>query len=779
MADFGEITELSSPFRSPEVYPTAQVHPRVLLTPALLPKIRSSLTHPENAAMYQKYLELSDVLTDGVLEKTDGKTQHNMNVNILTVIEAKAFRYLMDGDERYGYEAILAIKSFIATLSVPKGVMFDACRAFGYAMYTAALVYDWCYDLLTPEDLAQLTAGVETRLAPRFEMGFPPMLQGGVVGHGTEAQLYRDWLAYAIASYDEYPDIYELVAGRLLATHRDAAEFYMRSGAHWQGGSYGPYRYHYLMFSQILFSRMTGDSYRFFSDDLQRVSYFLLHTIRPDGIDYPMGDGKGTIGYRAAPILLAASFYRDPVLKGFARQYLDGFTVWMNQTFSTLLTPVLFLCLNDPDVPAVDDYTDHMPLVLYNGSPLGQITARSSWKTKDAASVYMKIGEAYSANHEHKDAGHFMIYYKAPLAVDSGVYASHYGCRHDCNYLKQTVAHNCMLVYNPALANEERESFFKFRYSGGQRLGAEAEPYDLPDWMRRTSSRQASVIGAAVEVDTVDGGEVYRHSYLAGDLTRAYDPETVEHASRYMLSVMTEDPRCPMTFFVYDRVTSTDSEFKKTFLLHTMACPEIDHENARACVTFGEGRLHVQSLLARVDYEVIGGFAGETVDGKKNETDRQFWVTDRNYYAEDDPEYKIPETIEAGWGRIEISPTDREKTSRMLHVMYVTDASNVAAPIKATEVESEHFVGAQILGKTVLFPREVRRISESVCFSSRARDGDTEYFIAGLAGGLWSVSIDGSAPMSLSGGESGLLCFRGKCGTVRLSPENESRAPRP
>jgi hypothetical protein len=167
------------------------------------------------------------------------------------------------------------------------------------------------------------------------------------------------------------------------------------------------------------------------------------------------------------------------------------------------------------------------------------------------------------------------------------------------------------------------------------------------------------------------------------------------------------------------------------------------------------------------------------VDGKINDTDRQFWVIDKNYYAEDNRAYQIPNTIEAGWGRIEISPIEKEKTTELLSVMYVTDASNVAAPIKATEVESEHFVGAQILGKTVLFPREARQLSESVCFSSRARNGDTEYFIAGLAGGLWSVSIDGSAPMSLSVGESGLLCFRGKCGTVRLSPESESRGPRP
>ena len=95
----------------------------------------------------------------------------------------------------------------------------------------------------------------------------------------------------------------------------------------------------------------------------------------------------------------------------------------------------------------------NLPRIRYVGSPRGQYTAH----TADGASVFFKVGEAYSANHEHKDSGQFMIYYKGSLAsaancyqYDSASGVSHmYGSPLDLRFNKQTVAHNCMLVFDP------------------------------------------------------------------------------------------------------------------------------------------------------------------------------------------------------------------------------------------------------------------------------------------------------------------------------------------
>ena len=102
------------------------------------------------------------------------RDRHNMDYRVLAAIEAKAFRYALTGDAAYAREALAAIKNYIRTLDIPEGVLPDECRAYGYVIYIAACVYDWCYDTLTPQDREQLVAGCETFLAPHLEVEMPP-----------------------------------------------------------------------------------------------------------------------------------------------------------------------------------------------------------------------------------------------------------------------------------------------------------------------------------------------------------------------------------------------------------------------------------------------------------------------------------------------------------------------------------------------------------------------------------------------------------------------------
>ena len=79
----------------------------------------------------------------------------------------------------------------------------------------ASEVYDWCYPLLDEAAKKNIVIGCQT-IAGQMEIGWPPNKQGAVVGHGGEAQLQRDLLSLGVATYDEYPDIYNYVAGRYL-----------------------------------------------------------------------------------------------------------------------------------------------------------------------------------------------------------------------------------------------------------------------------------------------------------------------------------------------------------------------------------------------------------------------------------------------------------------------------------------------------------------------------------------------------------------------------------
>ena len=64
---------------------------------------------------------------------------------------------------------------------------------------------------------------------------------------------------------------------------------------------------------------------------------------------------------------------------------------------------------------------DDLPLTRYSGTPFGWMIARTGWD-KDCVIAEMKVNENFVGNHQHLDAGSFQIYYKGPLAIDSGAY---------------------------------------------------------------------------------------------------------------------------------------------------------------------------------------------------------------------------------------------------------------------------------------------------------------------------------------------------------------------
>jgi hypothetical protein len=77
----------------------------------------------------------------------------------------------------------------------------------------------------------------------------------------------------------------------------------------------------------------------------------------------------------------------------------------------------------------------------------GYVYARSSWD-EDATYFFFKCGDRFTA-HQHLDVGHFLIYKQEELAGDGGHY-DEFGTTHDVNYHLRTIAHNTILVYDPA-----------------------------------------------------------------------------------------------------------------------------------------------------------------------------------------------------------------------------------------------------------------------------------------------------------------------------------------
>ena len=356
----------------------------------------------------------------------------------------------------------------------------------------------------------------------------------------------------------------------------------------------------------------------------------------------------------------------------------------------------------------------------------------------------MKLGEKYAANHEHRDAGQFQIFYKKILASESGFY-DRYGSPVDAHYSKQTIAHNCILIHDPT------EDTLNFPNTGGQKYRGN-ESHDLDVWLERgeLQTNRAELLGHYLDEDENGCPNCV---YLAGDLTSAYAPQKAEEVLRYMHGIFTKNPEHPLLFFVYDRITATDESFKKTFLLHFEAEPTVNED---VTVIENGGTLVCRTLLPhrkeRVTEVIEGSFVinGESLKMERN--------------------YKIHSTMEKGWGRLEVSPTLGRKTDEFFHAMYVTDEGKTKEIAPAALYECDEVVGASLLGSCVFFARGKNPVSHSFAISGKG-EGELDFYVGGLASGVWLVrdASGRSVKAQLVSKDSGFLSFRAPAGIYTLT----------
>jgi len=122
------------------------VHPRVFLRAEDLPALREKINDPLLQGEYDTLISHSNLVTSGDLGESTAS--NHFNTNVVNCVKAKALLYLLNGDESVGRDAIEFAADYLDT------ARFAAknSRQAGEAMYMAALVYDWCYDLLTDEE---------------------------------------------------------------------------------------------------------------------------------------------------------------------------------------------------------------------------------------------------------------------------------------------------------------------------------------------------------------------------------------------------------------------------------------------------------------------------------------------------------------------------------------------------------------------------------------------------------------------------------------------------
>ncbi len=729
--DFGPIIPMGeSEFGKAPEFPKAGEHPRLLFTKDMIPAIRKALDDPDYAKVRVDLDGLIADEFDGTLgipymhgvEGIPGRRGiHNFDAHGLISIESKAFAYAIWGDNELGYRAIDAMQNYLLTLNI-RYIFCDQCREYGQIMLTAAKVYDWCYDLLTDDEKHRLIAGITNYAAAgccgmteglggdisvnvfrsysgknKMEVGYPPRGQGSVTGHGSEGQVTRDYLSVAIAVYDEHPDWWEYVGARVFNDYLVQRNYYYACGCTPQGNScYGPYRLQFDLFAAKALTVLLGKNP--FTDSLGKVPRSLYSYELPNGQHFSEGDfvhgGYGTArGAETSCALWASALYGDAALRAEVKHHRPDYSTDYFSTSSMTASEVI-IALSDGLKPA-DNRHEGVSPVCYNCQPQHKLIARSAWDDPDAPVVYMKIGERTTANHEHRDAGAFQIFYKGMLSVDSGGGYSYYGTSAHFGQLS-TMAHNSILVQTRTDGG----------FSDGNQRGM-PEAINNTAWLENDGYKIA--YGEGVSYSVKDGKCEY--AYAAGNIAPAYNTDTeVEYLSRRMLSVFTGSRKNPLIFATFDSIVARSAENRKVIILNALPGAVVDGNVAIA--KNSEASL-VANYISPSELELC-------------------------YYGEDE-ETAAKNTGKPNWGRIEVTPKLGNLRDDVLSVMYVKDNGDTDMPT-VREIKSDDLLGAELLGHALLFVRDAE-CPDTLSVNTEASE---EYMISGLSAGSWSASVGDS-----------------------------------
>lgn len=683
-------------------------HPRVYITKAELPQIKKNLRSSDLSESWEMLRKRQDSL-------------------------ALAFIYLVTKEREAGRKAIerwmRRMSGALVEQEPGKDTLTTIGRTPGNLLHVGACVYDWCYDLLSPEERNECVE-LFVRAAQTHWPGVPiSKPAGGVAGHAGEGWLLTGQLPVGIAIHDEYPQMYRDAAALFFNYFVPVRNFIYSAHMHHQGSSYGTERFVHSLAATWLFRRLGTPA--FINEQQQFMPYQSLYGLRPDGQQLRRGDSSDYPFNGALVMLLAGAYYQNPVL---IQAYDDKlFSTRKHQEPSSLYL-VMELLFREPGLPAKK--LDNLPLTKYFPSPMGHMIARTGWgrgiDSPDAI-VHMNMSEYNFGNHQHADSGSFQIYYRGALAVPSGVYLG-YGSRHHSYYYQRTLSKNALLIYDPS-EQYVRRGRNRPNDSGQIFSGGGGVPKGIEDIIKG-DFKVASVTDHAFGPDPQEP----KYSFLAGDITSAYSQQKAAGVTRSMVAFNTGNKLRPCIFVVFDRVATTDPAYKKTWLLHSIQEPSVDGRfvtivrdgpgyRSQSSGHYG-GKLVVERLLPeQADVNKIGG------PGK------EFWM---DCFGENVvPEAKAGRDLtgiqgyrEAGAWRIETSPAQPSQVDRFLHVMTVMD-KDTPAPEPCQRFETEHVVGAVCEGYGVVFTKgtqEMRALDIEIPGKER-----TQLLVTGLRPGKWLV----------------------------------------
>ncbi|MBE9541733.1 MAG: hypothetical protein IMF01_05390, partial [Proteobacteria bacterium] len=318
----------------------------------------------------------------------------------------------------------------------------------------------------------------------------------------------------------------------------------------------------------------------------------------------------------------------------------------------------------DPTIPAKSPHELNLPLAealgwdeekgeidRFEGNKAGKgwVCMRSSWEDKDATHAVFRAEPFHYGVHQHFDtlaftiskreelalasSGKYFYWYEGgPLGTRGGYYGE--GFPHMYYYFMRTISTNNLLIYNPKESLKWTKEGSPYGNDGGQRLWTGLRY--TGEWKNRKE------YGLVYDESPRDIGGLIRferhkeYVYSAADGTPAYNSNLicspwntpkVSMVQREFVYLRSPDGEKDY-FIVFDRVNSTQPEFKKIWLLHTIGKPVFDGDyktavgNEEGGIAFSENsslvtisqktaRFFCKTLLPLPENRVINRLGGE------------------------------------------------------------------------------------------------------------------------------------------------------------------------
>jgi len=445
-----------------------------------------------------------------------------------------------------------------------------------------------------------------------------------------------------------------------------------------------------------MWRKATGEDLFLSEPGIRGFLDFLVYRTRPDGTHFRWGD-SAFFNRKVPDRIPLAIEYRHA-----AAYSLNGCPRRMEPT-SWPWGPLPDSSLCDPDAMS------RLPLARYFDG-IGMLVARSDWSA-EATYVTFKAGDNYWS-HTHLDQGAFTLYKNGALAIDSGAYGGGkgYGSDHHMNYAYQTIAHNTITVRDPEdtiavprkTGGKDKDPR-QFANDGGQRRigsgwGIEAAPLDHKEWRRKreiyhTGKIEQHLARDGLIVAVSDITPAYTNTY-SGQGTFSHRTRRVERLWRTFGYDSVDD-----VVVIFDQLRTTDPEFRKHWMLHTIEKPEqtahgFSVSNTPSANTPSDSTDHSGShlkghiLLPKTpQIQFIGG-------------NNAAFLADGTNYDEDgalEKQMLKRKHTEPGAWRIEISPANDAADALFLIVMLPSSlAASPAHHIRLLE-ETDRF-GCEIIG---------------------------------------------------------------------------------